>query len=53
MGSAAADATYGGYVIITFALLVGRLVGELPTNKRIAEIILLTIGVILYAVLGM
>lgn len=51
-GSSAADATYGGYVIITFALMIGKLTSELPTTKRISEYILLTIGLILYAVLG-
>lgn len=52
-GSSAADATYGGYVIVTFALMVGKLSGELPTNTRISEYILLVIGLILYAVLGL
>ncbi|XP_017774314.1 PREDICTED: uncharacterized protein LOC108561054 [Nicrophorus vespilloides] len=52
VGSAVADATYGGYLIITCALLVGRLVGELPTQKRVVEIILLGIGAILFVVLG-
>lgn len=51
-GSSAADATYGGYVIITFALMVGKLSSELPTTKRVSEYILLVIGIILYAVLG-
>lgn len=51
-GSSAADATYGGYVIITFALMIGKLSSELPTKKRISEYILLVIGIILYAVLG-
>lgn len=52
VGAALADATYGGYLIITFALFIGRLFGELPTRKRITEYILLGIGLILFAVLG-
>lgn len=51
-GSSAADATYGGYVIITFALLIGRMARELPAGKRITEYILLGIGTVLFAVLG-
>lgn len=51
-GSSAADATYGGYVIITFALMMGKCCGELPTTTRISEYVLLAIGLILYAVLG-
>lgn len=52
VGAALADATYGGYLIITFALFMGRLFGELPTRKRITEYILLGIGTILFVVLG-
>lgn len=52
IGSAVADTTYGGYVIITGALFIGRLVGELPTHKRITEFVLLGIGTILFIVLG-
>lgn len=53
IGSAVADATYGGYVIITAALLIGRLVGELPTEKRITEMVLLGLGALLFVILGM
>lgn len=52
IGSAVADATYGGYVIITAALLIGRLSGELPTEKRITEMVLLGLGALLFVVLG-
>ncbi|RZC39512.1 hypothetical protein BDFB_013572, partial [Asbolus verrucosus] len=52
VGTAAADATYGGYVIITSALFVGRLTGELPTEKRITEFILLGVGTLLFDILG-
>lgn len=52
VGAALADTTYGGYFIITFALFIGRLFGELPTRKRIAEYILLGLGTILFVVLG-
>ncbi|KRT80334.1 hypothetical protein AMK59_8146 [Oryctes borbonicus] len=52
IGSAVADAAYGGYIIITSALLIGRIFGELPTKRRIVEIILLLIGAFLFVVLG-
>lgn len=52
VGAALGDATYGGYLIITFALFIGRLCGELPTRKRITEYILLSLGTILFVVLG-
>lgn len=52
IGSAVADATYGGYVIITAALLVGRVIGELPTVKRATEMVLLGLGAVLFVVLG-
>lgn len=52
VGSAVADATYGGYIIITSALLIGRIFGELPTKRRIVEIILLLLGAFLFVVLG-
>lgn len=51
-GSSAADATYGGFVIITFALLLGKVTGDLPTTKRVSEYVLLAIGIILFTVLG-
>lgn len=52
VGAALGDATYGGYFIITFALFMGRLFGELPTRKRIVEYIFLGLGTILFVVLG-
>lgn len=52
IGSAVADTTYGGYVIITSALLIGRICGELPTKRRIVEFILLLLGAFLLIVLG-
>ncbi|GJQ81816.1 hypothetical protein Trydic_g357 [Trypoxylus dichotomus] len=52
IGSAVADATYGGYIIITSALLIGRIFGELPTKRRIVEIVLLLIGAFLFIILG-
>lgn len=52
IGSAVADTTYGGYIIITGSLFIGRLIGELPTEKRITELVLLGIGTILFIVLG-
>ncbi|KAF5306869.1 hypothetical protein FQA39_LY00099 [Lamprigera yunnana] len=52
VGSAVADATYGGYILITLGLLFGKITGELPTPKRVVEIFLLGIGALLYVVLG-
>ena len=52
IGSAVADAAYGGYIIITAALFIGRLFEELPTKRRITELILLLVGAILFVVLG-
>ncbi|KAJ8922940.1 hypothetical protein NQ315_001485 [Exocentrus adspersus] len=52
VGEAVADATYGGYLIITAALFIGRLLGELPTYKRIMEFIFLGVGSLLFVVLG-
>ncbi|KAK5641551.1 hypothetical protein RI129_010098 [Pyrocoelia pectoralis] len=52
VGSAVADATYGGYIIITFGLLFGKIAGEIPTSRRVMEIFLLGIGALLYIVLG-
>lgn len=52
VGSSVADATYGGYLIITTALLIGKLAGELPTGKRITEWVLLGVGAVLFIVLG-
>lgn len=52
VGAAVGDAAYGGYVIITIALLIGKLSGELPTAKRAAEITFLLIGATLFIILG-
>lgn len=52
VGNAVADATYGGYVIITGALFIGKLTRDLPTIKRITEIVLLLLGTLFYVVLG-
>ncbi|KAJ8980130.1 hypothetical protein NQ317_009189 [Molorchus minor] len=51
VGAAVADATYGGYLIITAALFFGKLFGELPTQKRITEFILLGVGAALFIAL--
>ncbi|CAG9773999.1 unnamed protein product [Ceutorhynchus assimilis] len=52
VGSAVADATYGGYLVITFALLMGKIFLEIPTRKRIMERILLGVGAVLFIALG-
>ncbi|XP_028145443.2 uncharacterized protein LOC114339015 [Diabrotica virgifera virgifera] len=52
VGAAAADVTYGGYLIITGALFLGHIVGELPTTKRVTEYVFLGIGIILFTVMG-
>nr|CAI5826279.1 unnamed protein product [Callosobruchus analis] len=52
VGAAVADATYGGYLIITAALFIGRLAGELPTKNRITEYVLLGVGAVLFIALG-
>ncbi|KAJ3645961.1 hypothetical protein Zmor_023577 [Zophobas morio] len=52
VGAAVANVTYGGYFIITAALFIGRLTGELPTQRRITEFVLLGVGTILFIVLG-
>ncbi|EFA08062.1 uncharacterized protein LOC658222 [Tribolium castaneum] len=52
VGAAVADTTYGGYLIITTALFIGRLTGELPTQKRITEFVLLGVGTLLFIILG-
>ncbi|KAL3274436.1 hypothetical protein HHI36_015824 [Cryptolaemus montrouzieri] len=52
VGSSFADATYGGYLIITAVLFIGRLGGEIPTYKRISEYLFLGVGAILYIILG-
>ncbi|KAF5283607.1 hypothetical protein FQR65_LT13813 [Abscondita terminalis] len=52
VGAAVADATYGGYVIITLGLLFGKIFGELPTPRRVIEIFLLGLGALLFIILG-
>ncbi|XP_072384192.1 uncharacterized protein [Diabrotica undecimpunctata] len=52
VGAAVADVTYGGYLIITGALFVGHIVGELPTTRRVTEYILLGVGTVLFIVMG-
>ncbi|KAB0792991.1 hypothetical protein PPYR_12611 [Photinus pyralis] len=52
VGSAVADATYGGYILITFGLLFAKLANEIPTARRVLEMFLLGIGALLYIVLG-
>ncbi|XP_060522941.1 uncharacterized protein LOC132699953 [Cylas formicarius] len=52
VGASVADATYGGYTVITSALLIGKLTGDLPTKKRVAELILLGVGAILFVIMG-
>lgn len=51
-GASFADATYGGYTVITTILLIGRLAGELPTHRRVTELIFLGIGALFYIILG-
>nr|XP_034830454.1 uncharacterized protein LOC117987538 [Maniola hyperantus] len=52
IGGAFADAVYGGYVIITFALILGRVFHEIPKGRRILESILLGFGMLFFLVLG-
>lgn len=52
VGAAAADATFGGYLIITAALFIGRITGELPTHRRVTELVLLGTGSILFIAMG-
>lgn len=52
IGASVADATYGGYVIITAGLFIGKIAGELPTHKRISERVFLGVGAILFIILG-
>nr|XP_023023281.1 uncharacterized protein LOC111511495 [Leptinotarsa decemlineata] len=52
VGASVADTTYGGYFIITTALLIGHIAGEIPTSKRITEYILLGLGAVLFVVMG-
>nr|XP_018903041.1 PREDICTED: uncharacterized protein LOC109034382 [Bemisia tabaci] len=50
-GSLFADITYGSYVIITFALLIGHCVGELQHSHRM-ETILMGLGALLFIGVG-
>lgn len=52
IGSAVADAIYGGFVIITAGMVLGRAFKELPSKKRVMERFFLGIGAILFIVLG-
>ncbi|XP_046959881.1 uncharacterized protein LOC124529964 [Vanessa cardui] len=52
VGGAFADATYGGYVIITFGLILGRIFQEVPKGRRILEGFLLGIGMLFFLILG-
>ncbi|GBP29220.1 hypothetical protein EVAR_20583_1 [Eumeta japonica] len=52
VGGAFADAIYGGYVIITFAFILGRVFQEIPKGRRILEGVLLGMGMIFFIVLG-
>ncbi|XP_076273701.1 uncharacterized protein LOC143204775 isoform X1 [Rhynchophorus ferrugineus] len=52
VGSSVADTTFGGYLIITSVLLIGNILGELPTEKRIVELVFLGVGSILFIVIG-
>ncbi|XP_044760682.1 uncharacterized protein LOC123318058 isoform X2 [Coccinella septempunctata] len=52
LGSSFADATYGGYLIITSILFISRIIGEIPTHKRVSEYLFLGLGAILYIILG-
>ncbi|CAH2037014.1 unnamed protein product, partial [Iphiclides podalirius] len=52
VGGAFADAVYGGYVIITFGLIVARVFQEIPRGRRILEGIFLGFGMLFFLVLG-
>ncbi|CAG9094023.1 unnamed protein product [Plutella xylostella] len=52
VGGSFADAVYGGYVIITFGLLLGRIFQEVPKGRRILEGFLLGCGLLFFLVLG-
>ncbi|RVE45384.1 hypothetical protein evm_009956 [Chilo suppressalis] len=51
-GGAFADAVYGGYVIITFGLLIARVFQEIPRGRRLLEGFFLGIGLLLFLILG-
>ncbi|KAJ0177406.1 hypothetical protein K1T71_007415 [Dendrolimus kikuchii] len=52
VGGAFADAIYGGYVIITFGLLLARVFQEIPRGRRILEGCLLGFGMLFFIILG-
>ncbi|CAG4937220.1 unnamed protein product [Parnassius apollo] len=52
VGGAFADAVYGGYVIITFGLIVARVFQEIPRGRRILEGIFLGFGLLFFLILG-
>ncbi|KAJ8728354.1 hypothetical protein PYW08_016739 [Mythimna loreyi] len=52
VGGAFADAIYGGYVIITFGLIVARVVQEIPRGRRILEGYFLGFGMLFFLILG-
>ncbi|XP_068631879.1 uncharacterized protein [Battus philenor] len=52
VGGAFADAVYGGYVIITFGLILARVFREIPRGRRILEGIFLGFGLLFFLILG-
>ncbi|XP_049869541.1 uncharacterized protein LOC126369243 [Pectinophora gossypiella] len=52
VGGAFADAVYGGYVIITFGLILARVFQEVPKGRRILESFFLGFGMLFFLVLG-
>ncbi|XP_013199622.2 uncharacterized protein LOC106142421 [Amyelois transitella] len=52
VGGAFADAVYGGYVVITFGLILARIFQEIPRGRRILEGFFLGIGMLFFLVLG-
>ncbi|CAH1645336.1 unnamed protein product [Spodoptera littoralis] len=52
VGGAFADAIYGGYVIITFGLIVARVFQEIPRGRRILEGYFLGFGMLFFLILG-
>ncbi|KAL4710300.1 hypothetical protein ACJJTC_011554 [Scirpophaga incertulas] len=52
VGGAFADAIYGGYLIITFGLLVARIFQEIPRGRRLLEGFFLGFGMLFFLILG-
>ncbi|XP_075973859.1 uncharacterized protein LOC142975088 [Anticarsia gemmatalis] len=52
VGGAFADAVYGGYTIITFGLIIGRIFQEIPKGRRILEGYFLGFGMLFFLILG-